>query len=148
MEDMTRTAIDGAGTSAAAAVSSMRRSMIREFVTFAGVGVIGTAVHYLALVALVQGFGVAPIPASVVGFILGAFTNYVLNYRITFLSTKKHSEAMMKFYLVALAGLTLNTLVMAFAIRWLAFHYLLAQASATAVTLMFNFCGNRYWTFR
>jgi putative flippase GtrA len=116
-------------------------------VRFAGVGVIGTSVHYLTLIFFVQVISVDPLLSSVIGFILGALVNYFLNYHITFRSTKQHREAMIKFFTVALIGLTLNSFIMALAIKIFSLYYLSAQVTATGVILMWNFAGNRLWTF-
>lgn len=124
------------------------KSVVRQFIRFTGVGAIGTGVHYLTLIVLVQGAAAPPVPASVAGFVLGALTNYFLNYRYTFNSNHRHREAMTRFFVVALAGLVLNTLVMQLATGWLALHYLIAQVLATGMVLVWNFTGNRMWTFR
>ena len=91
---------------------------------------------------------VSPVIASAVGFVLGAFVNYILNYRYTFRSTKNHREAMTKFMAVALAGLILNTFIMAMATGYFALHYLLAQILATGLVLIWNYSVNLLWTFR
>ena len=72
------------------------QKVFSQFIRFAGVGVVGTVVHYSALIVAVQLLQVPPVPASVMGFVLGAFVNYYLNYKITFRSTKKHQETFFK----------------------------------------------------
>jgi putative flippase GtrA len=81
------------------------------------------------------------------GFSGGAMVNYFLNYYVTFKSTKSHHEAMIKFSIVAVIGLILNTLMMALAIEVFALYYLLAQVISTGLVLFWNFIGNRLWTF-
>ena len=56
---------------------------------YACVGAIGTAVQYALLVIAVSVFGVLPVITSTVGAVFGAITNYVLNYRFTFSSSKE-----------------------------------------------------------
>ena len=124
------------------------KGIFRQFITFAGVGVIGTLTHYAVLVILVQIAELTPVLASGAGFVSGALVNYCLNYRITFHSNKRHHEAIIKFFTVASIGLLLNTLVMALATEILYIHYLLSQMVATGLVLIWNFAGNRYWTFR
>jgi putative flippase GtrA len=125
-----------------------RGGIVQQFVCFAGVGVIGTLVHYATLMALVHLGRVSPILSSVAGFVLGALVNYVLNYHVTFRSKKPHRETLAKFYTIALVGLGLNTLIMIVATTLCSLHYLVAQVIATAVVLASNFAGNRQWTFR
>ena len=123
------------------------RTLSAQFIVFTTVGGIATAVHYLLLIVLVDGLDVAPVPASVVGYVLAAIVNYLLNYYITFRSRKQHHEALAKFALIATLGLGLNTAIMAIGINWLALHYILSQMLATGITLIWNFIANRLWTF-
>ena len=125
----------------------MENPVFRQFLAFAAVGAVGTAAQYVVLVALVHGLGIDPVAASASGFVVGAFVNYALNYRITFRSSKRHREAITKFFSVALVGICLNTLVMRLAVFG-GLHYLLGQVVATGIVLFSNFLGNRFWTFK
>lgn len=124
------------------------RGLTSQFVLFSGVGVIAAVAHYGTLICLVELVALRAVAASALGFTAGALVNYSLNYRITFRSDKAHREAMAKFFTVALVGLGLNTAIMALATEVLALHYLLSQVLATGMVLVWNFTGNRLWTFR
>ncbi len=119
-----------------------------QFIGFSGVGAVGTSAHYALFLALIQAGSVAPVRASAAGFLLGALVNYILNYRFVFKSSAKHGAAMLKFLAVATVGLALNVAAMSVAIDRLAWHYLIAQLAATGLVLLWNFAGNRFWTFR
>jgi len=121
--------------------------ILRQFIKFAGVGVVGTAVQYTTLFLLVQAAGIYPVMASTAGFVLGAFVNYYLNYIYTFRSSKSHFDAMPKFFSVAAVGLFLNGLIMQFFISYFALPYIFAQLIATGLVLLWNFAANRMWTF-
>lgn len=123
------------------------KSLLRQFLLFTGVGAIGTGGHYLTLVLLVHIGNLVPVYASTAGFAVGACINYVLNYRYTFNSHKKHSEALVKFMLVALLGVAINGLIMYLGTEWLRIHYLLVQIFATGIVLLSNFSFNKLWTF-
>jgi putative flippase GtrA len=120
--------------------------IIRQFMLFSVVGAVGTAAHFGLLIALVQFMVTGPVPASIAGFAVGALVNYGLNYHVTFRSKKPHQAVAPKFVTIALAGLGLNTLVMALATSWL--HYLFSQSLATFLVLAWNFLCNRFWTFK
>ena len=120
--------------------------ILKQFASFAIVGGVGTAVHFALLAASVQLLNAPPILGSMAGFIAGGVSNYLLNYHLTFRSDGQHLGTSLKFLVIALAGLGLNTLIMYFAIQWL--HYLLSQVIATTIVLFWNFLCNRYWTFR
>ncbi|OYY94857.1 MAG: hypothetical protein B7Y41_04685 [Hydrogenophilales bacterium 28-61-23] len=118
-----------------------------QFMQFAGVGVIGTAAHYLLLVMLVEIFGAGVVAASTAGAALGAVVNYFLNRRYTFRSEKRHVEALTKFMLIASIGLVLNSSFMILLVEILSVYYLLSQMLSTGLVLIWNFTGNRFWTF-
>lgn len=119
----------------------------RQFIYFAGIGVIGTGGHYLTLILLVELLAINPGLATTAGFLVGALINYILNYRFTFRSSKRHSEALSKFLLVAAVGAVLNYAIMQGGLTYTSLHYLLIQVVATGVVLLWNFIVNKRWTF-
>ena len=118
-----------------------------QFFIFAGVGAIGTAGHYATLILLVQVLHTDPVIATTIGFVVGALINYVLNYRITFNSDKRHRETLTKFFSVACLGAVINGLIMTAGINIFYMHYLVIQIIATCIVLSLNFIANKYWTF-
>lgn len=123
-------------------------ALARQFVNFTGVGFVSAIGHYGLLITLVQFAGVAAVPASAAGALLGAWINYTLNYRFTFRSNKRHREAVLKFAAVAAVGLVLNTIFMWVGVELIGAHYLLSQVVTTGLVLIWSFAGNRYWTFQ
>ncbi|MDX1268613.1 MAG: GtrA family protein [Oceanisphaera sp.] len=123
-------------------------SLFERFVRFAGVGVIGTGVHYLVLIILVQGFGLGAVMSTNVGALAGALVNYVLNYHYTFQSAKPHHEALSKFMVVAAIAVVLNGLIMYGLTTMLGLYYLLAQVITTGLVLLWTFFANHHWSFR
>ncbi len=122
--------------------------IFRQFARFTSVGCVSAIGHYGLLILLVQVAGIAAVPASAAGALLGAWINYSLNYRFTFRSTKKHSESVAKFAAVATVGLLLNTLFMWIGVDQLGIHYLVSQITTTILVLIWGFFANRFWTFR
>jgi len=128
-------------------LSGSRIRLLRQFLLFAGVGALGTVAHYTTLVALVEWLRCAPVPASAIGALVGMVVNYLLNYRFTFRSAKPHREAATKFFLVGGAGLLWNLLLMWLLAERAGFHYLIAQAGATGLVLLWQFGLSRFWVF-
>jgi putative flippase GtrA len=118
-----------------------------QFFIFAGLGAIGTAGHYATLILLVQVIHFDPVISTTIGFAVGALINYLLNYRITFNSNKRHREALTKFFSVAILGAVINAAIMTTGINMFDVHYLIIQVIATCFVLAFNFIANKYWTF-
>lgn len=121
--------------------------LARQFIRFAGVGSVSALGHFGTLILLVQGFAVAAVPASAAGALVGAWINYILNYRYTFHSTQQHREALVRFAVVAVIGLLLNTLLMWLGVEVFAQHYLLSQLLTTGLVFVWSFLANRWWTF-
>lgn len=131
------------------ALSRVAQTMSRfdQFLRFAIIGGLATAIQYSILIALVESAVAGTVIASSIGFAVSAVANYMLNRRFTFRSTKAHVEAFPKFTIVALLGLTLNAFLIWLCNIVVGFHYLLAQVLATVGTLLWNFTMNRIWTF-
>ena len=68
-------------------------TIVNQFVKFAGVGIIGTAAHYILLIIIVEVFNRDPVSGSAVGFLGGALVNYYLNRHYTFKSDARHMVA-------------------------------------------------------
>jgi putative flippase GtrA len=88
-----------------------------------------------------------PVRASAIGFVGSACLNYFANHRFTFASAESHARAGPKFAVLASLGLALNSEILALLIG-AGFHYMVAQAAATVLVLLWNFVGNSLWTFR
>ncbi len=126
----------------------INRKTILQFVSFASVGVIGTAVHYFVLIVCVVFFYFSPILASSLGCLSGMSVNYFLNYKITFKSQKNHREACSKFFAVAALGFIWNLLLMYVFCEVLFINYLFSQIISTILILFWNFLLNKIWTFK
>ena len=119
---------------------------LSRFLRYIAVGGIATAIQYAILILLVRGLGMAPTPASSIGFVLSAGVNYLLNYRFTFQSNRPHGPAAAKFAVLAGTGLLINAAIMHL-MTGAGAEYLIAQVCATSVVLFFGFISNTIWTF-
>ena len=119
-----------------------------EFFRFSCVGAFGAGFLFFILILLVQFFQIHAVIASTIGFSFGALINYTLNYRWTFKSQKKHKSAMPKFFFIAVIGMIFNAAIMGLLINSFEVHYLISQIAATFVVLLWNFSGNKIWTFK
>lgn len=122
-------------------------SRFPRFIRYASAGAIGTSVHYVTLIALVQGALARPVAASTAGALAGAVVNYLLNHRFTFRSDRAHAHAAPRFAVVTGAGVVLNAVVLALVLSLLGTHYVVAQVVATGVVLVCGYLANRAWTF-
>ena len=118
------------------------------FFKFAGAGLIGTGVHYITLVTLVQIVGIEAVPGSFAGAIAGAIINYLLAYHYVFASEKKHSETVTKYGLIATGAIILNTLCMYAFVNWLSLNYIASQILTSVLSLGYSYAANSKWTFK
>ncbi len=119
----------------------------RKLWRFLLVGGICTALQYMVLAMLVEGFAVPATLASTIGYVLSSAMNYWLNYSFTFQSAALHRHSLPKFFVITACGLILNGVVTFLGITIYGAHYLVAQGAATCVTLLWNFFANLRWTF-
>jgi putative flippase GtrA len=128
-------------------VSRSLALLARQFTAFFGVGLVAAVAHYGLLIALVEGGGLHPVPATLAGYVAGGLVSYALNRRHTYTSRRPHREATWRFALVAFVGFLLTWLFMhAFTIR-LGAPYLPAQLVTTGIVMLWSFLAHKAWTF-
>ena len=111
-------------------------------------GGMATAVHYALLLTLVELAGMPAATSAVMGALCGAVAAYAINRSVTFISsTASHQQALPRFMLVAAGGAAINGALVWAGVRWLGWHYLVAQAMATMLVLGLTYHLNRSWTF-
>ena len=125
--------------------------LIRQFITFCGVGVINTVVGLAVILFLSEILAVHYGTANLAGYGVGLFIGFILHRNITFCATKGHRSPrsqLMYFllifvvaYLVQLAAL----IVMVSVIGW---PNLFSQILAVGVYTVISFAGNKFLTFR
>lgn len=127
---------------------SKHSPLLRQFIHFAAVGLTGTSVQYVTLWLGVEYVLVSAPFASAIGYLLGSVVNYLLNYFFTFESDKSHKEAASKYFSVVGIGWCINTGLMGLLVSYLNWYYWIAQLVTTAIGLIWNFSGSRWWAFR
>lgn len=128
-------------------MASVPAKLLRQFVAFAGVGVIAMVIHYSLLIGLVELATVAPVPAALAGYCAGGLASYWLNRSQTFMSDRPHVEAGWRFAVVMAVGFGLTLALMKLFVEALGAPYLPAQIVVTGVVLVWNFIAHKWWTF-
>lgn len=123
-------------------------SWVNQFLAFGGAGIAAAIVHYGTLISLVQGGVLAPVPATLCGYLGGGLVSYILNRRHTYRSERRHREAVWRFVAVAGVGFIVTWAVMHMLVdRW-SLPYLPAQFLTTGIVLIWSFSAHKWWTFR
>lgn len=118
-----------------------------QLIKYLGASIAGTLVHYIILIILVQWFTIAPLWASTSGAIAGALIIYLLNYFVTFQSTRGHIGASSRFFLIVAICTAVNGLVLNIALTQMNWPLPIAQVFATGVQFSVGFGIHRVWTF-
>lgn len=118
------------------------------FIKFLGIGAIATIIQYIIFIVLVEFSSLTIVLASALGYGISSIFNYLMNYHYTFSSDAKHKVAALKFTLVALVGLSLNSLLMYLLVELFNVHYIISQIIVTGIILVVNFFAHKLWTFQ
>jgi len=119
-----------------------------QFLRFAVVGGIATAIQFSILVGLVELARANELIANAIGFVFAATANYLMNRHFTFSGTTSHAGyGMLKFAVTSLIGLGINSLIFK-AFMSVGVYYMLAWAFATGLTLIWNYSAARLIVFR
>ena len=127
--------------------TNSERTIASEFLRFAAVGVVATAIHYSILIFLVERMRAPLIPSTSTGFVAGAIVSFVLNRVITFRHQPSFARGLTKFVLIGFIGLGFNALIVA-GLTQIRLPYILAQMIATGLVLVWNFTVARALIFR
>lgn len=119
----------------------------RQFVRFALIGALATAVHYALMFGLIGAAGLAPVAASTCGYGAGALVSYTLNRRFTFAVKPAYAAGLVKFLIAIGVGALINGAILSALTRG-GVMVLLAQIAATALVLLWNFTVSRLVVFR
>jgi putative flippase GtrA len=130
---------------------------LKRFGKFAVVGVSGFVVDFAVLNLLMVRFGLPAWQANICSFTVAVTNTFIWNRLWTFPESRQRplSTQLAQFFLVNLVGLGINTLTFlgSHALIWgkaanPVWGYNLAKATASVVTLFWNFGANRLWTWR
>lgn len=121
--------------------------VMRAFGRYLLVGLLGTAVHYALLIALVELAGAAAAPSAAFGAACGALAAYAGNRRYTFAGGAAHGQALPRFLAVAAFGAAANGAIVWAGMQILDMHYLAAQVVATSIVVWCGFVANCRWSF-
>lgn len=119
-----------------------------QFARFAVVGFVTTAVQYAILWLGGEVLRFPAVLASATGYALGVLLSYFLNYLFTFRSNSSHSAAVPRYIAVFGVGWCINAALMGLFVHHWKWNMWLAQVLTTAIGLVWNFSGSRWWTFR
>jgi dolichol-phosphate mannosyltransferase len=119
-----------------------------QLLKFGLVGLSGYVVNLAVFALLVGPLGVHHLLAAVLAFCVAVTNNFLWNRYWTFEPGEAHPAFQAaRFFVVSIAALLINLVVLEALLGATALAELPAQAIAVAVAMPFNFLGNKLWTF-
>ena len=125
------------------------KDWVSQLVKYLFVGVAATIIDFVFLYALTEWLGFWYLLSATISFILAAAANYVLNKIWTFQNKdKKIARQFMIFIGVAIVGLAINNSILYVGVEYFGLWYMFSKVLATVASLIWNFIGHKYITFR
>jgi len=119
-----------------------------QFVKFAVVGVLNSAIQYLVFLFLYSFTGTQYLLASIIGYVAGMTNSYILNRRWTFESrNQKLFTELSRFVAVNLVSLGVNLGLLYLLVSTGVMIPQWAQVVAITGSTLVNFVLNKVWTF-
>jgi putative flippase GtrA len=121
---------------------------VLQFLKFAVVGVLNSAIHYLIFLFLYSVLGTQYLLASIIGYVAGMVNSYVLNRRWTFKSRNRRlMTELSRFVVVNLVSLGANLGLLYLLVSNGLMAPTWAQIVAIVGSTLVNFVLNKFWTF-
>jgi putative flippase GtrA len=119
-----------------------------KFLKFAVVGTSGVLVDFSITYLAKEKLGIQKYVANAMGFSVAATTNFFLNRIWTFQSNDPQVvQQWVKFFVIAVIGLGLNTIMIWYAHQRKGHNFYLAKAVAIVLVMIWNFIANFLYTF-
>ena len=122
-----------------------------QYLRFGSVGLVATVVHVLAFVTLIELAATSPLLANLLAFALAVLVSFGGHRRWTFrpeAAGPRHPKAaLLKFILVALLGLTLNSLAVYLITELLDLSYRYALLVMIGIVPLIVFLLSKHWVF-
>ena len=122
---------------------------LRRIAFFIAVGCAAGAVHFGAVVLLVEWLVASPLLANVLGWLLAFGVSFTGQSRLTFRSHGTHwTVALPRYFAVSLSGFVLNEAGYALLLHWTALPYDLALGLVLVAVAVMTFLLGSRWAFR
>lgn len=125
----------------------VRKPIVQKLMMYSLVGCICTCIYFLSMFILVERIDKEPIISSIISFVIMTLFSFILNMKFTF-GGEYSKQKLVRFFIVASIGFTLNFVIMYTLVQVLSFHYLIGEIATTLTIPLVNFFLNHYWTFK
>lgn len=121
----------------------------KPFFKYCVVGAIGTFLDLTSLYIFVEYLNLTVLLGATFSFLIAVINNFLLNKFWTFQSnSKNYKKLFIKFLIVSTIGLGLTLSFMYLLADMIGIWYMFAKVITSFIVLIWNFLGNKLWTFR
>lgn len=119
-----------------------------RFIKFALVGILNTLINWI-LFFILNNMGVYYLIANVISYSISTLNSYVWNSKWVFkYKGDNKKETTLKFILLNIFGLILNTLILFVLVDKLGFNKMIGLIITTAIVMIINYLINKLWVFK
>ena len=127
---------------------ALNQEFLLKFLKFGAVGLSGVFVNFIVTWLCKEKFKWNKYLSNILGFVIAATSNYLLNRFWTFESTNPQiGVEYVKYFVIALVGLGIDTLTVWLLNGKLKWNFYLSKIFAIGASTMWNFFGNLLFTF-
>lgn len=112
------------------------------------IGASSTMIDFGFYILFVYVLGIYYIWAATLSFVIAAVFNFTLNRKWTFRSNGQKRKQLPIFLLVMISGVLLNNGIIALGVEVFGLWDIFAKIISTGIITIWNFLGNKYFTFR
>ncbi len=121
----------------------------RQFLTYSVGGIIASIIDFGLLYSLTEFVGLWYLASASIAVLLAATFNYLWQRNVVF---NKSGQSMLgqafRFIIISGIAILLNIALLYVAVDMLGLWYMLAKVIVTGIVLIWNFLGNKYYTFK
>jgi len=128
-------------------------SRLVEVFSFLSIGSIATVVHAFIYSQVSINIGMDAIPSNLIAFTFAFFISFTGHYNVTFRTSKQFqsriltSPSMIKFLIVAITGLLMNTFFVWLLVEQLSFGKIFALIPMLTIVPPLTYLLSKYWAF-
>lgn len=121
---------------------------IFRFIKFGLVGVLNTLINWILFI-LLNSFGIYYIISNVIAYSISTLNSYLWNSKWVFkYSGDNVKETSVKFIVLNIIGLTLNTIILYLLVDIVGLNKLIALVITTGIVMILNYFINKLWVFK
>ena len=115
---------------------------------FGVVGVATALLYYALLYVAVESLGMSPPVGSSLVYAIVIGFNYLMHYSWTFAEPAPHTKTLSRYLVMIFCGFLINGSIMYIGVSHFGINYLLIQAVAFVMVILWNFSVALLWVFR